>query len=104
MIEYVKNSSECRSVMIGNYFSDQEIKSCNNCDNCINSISHKTTDKEFETIALQIMKDLKVQSMDSKKIETIYKDYNATSLWKVIHFLQAEEKVACDKNGFLYLT
>ncbi len=104
MIEYVKNSSECRSVMIGNYFSDQEIKSCNNCDNCINSISHKTSDKEFETIALQIMKDLKVQSMDSKKIETIYKDYNATSLWKVIHFLQAEEKVGCDKNGFLYLT
>ncbi len=102
MIDYVKNSSKCRSVMIGNYFNDKEIKACNFCDNCINSKQHTISEKEFDSIAQKIMSDVKVQSIDSKKVEIIYKDFNPSSLWKVIHFLQAEEKIKCDNNGFFY--
>ncbi len=103
MIGYIKNSNNCRSVIIGNYFNDNEIEVCKFCDNCINSNQHETTEKEFSSIAQKILNDLKVQALNSKKVETIYKDYHPASIWKVIHFLQAEEKILCDNDGFFYL-
>jgi ATP-dependent DNA helicase RecQ len=34
MIGFVNNSNECRSMMIGRYFNDMEIKACGICDVC----------------------------------------------------------------------
>jgi ATP-dependent DNA helicase RecQ len=36
MKRYVHASNQCRSVIIGNYFGDQQIQPCGICDNCLN--------------------------------------------------------------------
>jgi ATP-dependent DNA helicase RecQ len=35
MINYTLDGQQCRSVMIGRYFNDLEIKPCGICDHCI---------------------------------------------------------------------
>jgi ATP-dependent DNA helicase RecQ len=105
MIQYVKNSKDCRSVVIGNYFNDKDIKPCNFCDNCINAKQQNLTEKEFKLIAQKILADIQqLHSIDSKKIDLLYNDYNPSSVWKVIHFLQSEGKIECDNNGFFFST
>jgi ATP-dependent DNA helicase RecQ len=50
MIGFVNNHDECRSVMIGKYFNDLEIKSCGICDVCEKNRSESKID-------LQVLKE-----------------------------------------------
>lgn len=100
MLNFVK-THECRSKKIGNYFNDLTIKPCGICDNCINEKNIVVTNTEFENIAFTIKrlteKEAQLPDFIFKNLPAIKKE----KVWKVLNYLQAENKVSITEAGFI---
>jgi ATP-dependent DNA helicase RecQ len=99
IITYVKRALICRSKMIGNYFNDMSIKSCGICDNCINEKNLAVSKEEFENISNEIYKLLKTQSITAKELLPKLQMFKKNKVWKVLNYLQLENKIRIDKTG-----
>lgn len=103
MVVYVKELTECRSRIIGTYFGDDNIKACGVCDNCLRQKASTLSKEEFEAIHLRIISLLKDNPLHTKdmllRLDTIKKE----KAWKVIEFLQAENKIEMDADGWVKL-
>lgn len=103
MVVYVKELTECRSRIIGTYFGDDNIKACGVCDNCLRQKASTLSKEEFEAIHLRIISLLKDNPLHTKdmllRLDTIKKE----KAWKVIEFLQAENKIEMDAGGWVKL-
>lgn len=103
MVVYVKELTECRSRIIGIYFGDDKIKTCGVCDNCLRQKASTISKEEFEAIHLRIISLLKDNPLHTKdlllRLDTIKKE----KAWKVIEFLQAENKIEMDAGGWVKL-
>lgn len=101
MLEYIHNPADCRSKQVGTYFNDSKIKDCGICDNCINRKTTELSIQEFEEISAYIMEAAK------QKATTIWQILNGSSrikkekLWKVLDYLQSEEKISVDRQGII---
>jgi len=100
MIRYVKTKA-CRSKTIANYFNDISAKPCGICDNCINEKEIVITKTEFENIVEEIKKLTKEVPVSSivllKKLNTFKKE----KVWKVLNYLQAENKISISLDGLV---
>lgn len=103
IVNYVKNDTECRSRIIGIYFGDNNIKPCGICDNCLKQKATTLTKEEFETIRLKIISLLKIESIHTKDLLQTLTGIKKEKAWKVIEFLQAENKIEMDGNGWVKL-
>jgi ATP-dependent DNA helicase RecQ len=103
MIEYVKEKVDCRSRFIASYFGDQNIKDCGVCDNCLNQKSIHLSKEEFEMINHKIIDSVKTVSMHTKDLLHQLNGIKKEKAWKVINFLQAENKIELDKAGRIHL-
>jgi len=103
MVVYVKELTECRSRIIGIYFGDDNINACGVCDNCLRQKASTLSKEEFEAIHLRIISLLKDNHLHTKdmllRLDTIKKE----KAWKVIEFLQAENKIEMDAGGWVKL-
>jgi ATP-dependent DNA helicase RecQ len=99
MIYYVKETTECRSRMIGIYFGDAEIKPCGICDNCLNQKASVLSKDEFDAIHHRIINLVKYESLAAKELLAKLSGVKKEKAWKVIEFLQAENKIEMDKTG-----
>jgi len=99
MIYYVKETAECRSRMIGIYFGDAEIKPCGICDNCLNQKASVLSKDEFDAIHHRIINLVKYESLAAKELLAKLSGVKKEKAWKVIEFLQAENKIEMDKTG-----
>jgi len=99
MASYVKEDSQCRSRITGSYFGDSMIKPCGICDNCLKQKTVNLTKEEFETLHHRIINMVKYEPLHTKdllqKLNTVKKE----KAWKVIEFLQAENKIEMDAGG-----
>jgi len=103
MIGYVKKSTGCRSQHIAAYFTDAKINACGICDNCINEkVIYISTD-EFNSISNQVINLVKEAYISVEEILQSLKPLKKEKIWKVIEYLQAEEKIKTDKDGRLGL-
>ena len=75
MINFSQNTETCRSVMIGNYFNDHEIKDCGICDNCINNNNSKLEEKTVKLISEVILNELKNNPIPLNAIENKFNEY-----------------------------
>lgn len=98
MVTYVKKSFECRSKIIGNYFNDKSIKVCNICDNCLNQKNLVLSKQEFENISDAIYKVIREESLTAKKL-LYHLNFKKNKIWKVLSYLQSENKIFMQKNG-----
>lgn len=102
MINYTKELN-CRSHFISIYFGDKEAKDCGICDNCL---QRKVTDlsaEEFEKISLIISNQLSQKQLTASELINEIKNIKKEKAWKVIQFLQSENKIQADDKGVLTL-
>jgi ATP-dependent DNA helicase RecQ len=99
MLAYVKETTDCRSWVIGVYFGDAEIKRCGICDNCLKQKETALTKKEFDTIHQRIVAALTNSPMDIKELLNKLTGTKKEKVWKVLDFLQSENKVVADAVG-----
>lgn len=99
IIRFVNEESECRSRMIGNYFGDANMKACGICDNCLRKKSVEITKEEFDTLHHRILNLVKYESMGGRDLLLKLGNVRKEKAWKVIEFLQAENKIEMDQSG-----
>lgn len=99
MIHYVNEEVECRSRMIGSYFGDTAIKACCVCDNCLRKKAITISKEEFDLLHHRILNLVKYESLQGRDLLSKLGDVKKEKAWKVIEFLQAENKIEMDQQG-----
>lgn len=99
IVQYITNTTLCRSKIIAKYFNDLNLKACGICDNCIHQKSVAVSREEFEVIANYIYGFIDKKSGDIKALMSDSKHLKKEKLWKVLEYLQAEKKLMLDKDG-----
>ena len=103
IIKYVTEQSQCRSHIIGAYFGDSTIPPCNICDNCLRQKRILMTKEEFDNIHHRILNTVKYEPLHSKELLLKLGGFKKEKTWKVLEFLQAENKIELDKGGWVRL-
>ncbi|MBK8951299.1 MAG: RecQ family ATP-dependent DNA helicase [Chitinophagaceae bacterium] len=103
MIDYVKETSQCRSRVIGTYFGDELIKQCGVCDNCLKQKSAKMSSEEFEKIHRRIVDLLISTPLHTKELFHVLSGIKKEKIWKVLEFLHSENKVEMTNTGVVQL-
>jgi ATP-dependent DNA helicase RecQ len=101
MIRYMRDEKTCRSKFIGKYLGDDHVKSCGICDNCFREKAVHLTKEEFESINHRILNTIKYESLHAKELLVKLTGIQKEKAWKVIEFLQAENKIHLDEKGWL---
>jgi len=101
--QYVQELVTCRSKMIGTYFGDNKLHNCKVCDNCLRQKKVHIDEKEFEKISSRIQTVLAPQPLPSKELLDQLGTIKKEKAWKVIEFLQAENKLEVDNAGWVRL-
>lgn len=99
MLNYVKEENQCRSKMISEYFNAGIIKNCNCCDNCLRKKNIEMSAKEFEMIFNKINLFLSNNNIQLKELLTHLKEIKKDKIWKVLSFMQDEQKISIDISG-----
>jgi ATP-dependent DNA helicase RecQ len=103
IIQYVQELVACRSKMIGTYFGDNKLRDCKVCDNCLRQKKIHIDQKEFDNISDRIKTVLAPQPLPSKELLDQLGAIKKEKAWKVIEFLQAENKLEVDNAGWVRL-
>jgi ATP-dependent DNA helicase RecQ len=94
---YVTGKS-CRSVYIGNYFGDNNIKDCGICDNCLQRKKQPFTIDSINSSVLQLLKKR------SMRLDAIRKELPTSideeQLWRSLNHLIAEQRIIMDTAGY----
>jgi ATP-dependent DNA helicase RecQ len=103
MVNYTKTSANCRSKIISGYFNASHGNTCGICDNCINQKATIISKEEFEEISKAIIMLAKDIAIPLKDIQQKLQNVKKEKIWKVINFLQAENKITINKEGDVFL-
>lgn len=103
MIGYIKEEAGCRSKKIAAYFGGEEIQKCNICDNCINQKAVLFSAGEFEEVVNFIMEKIFAKPVTINELLNLLSKTKKEKVWKVLDYLQAEEKIVLNKEGTLFI-
>jgi ATP-dependent DNA helicase RecQ len=103
IVNYIHSTIDCRSKIIAAYFNAPSANVCGICDNCINQKAIDVSKEEFEKIAAAIIMLVKDTAMPLKDVQQKLQNVKKEKIWKVINFLQAENKIAVTKEGNLFI-
>jgi ATP-dependent DNA helicase RecQ len=103
IINYIHNAIDCRSKIIAAYFNAPSANVCGICDNCINQKAIDISKEEFEEISSAIIMLVKDIEMPLKDIQQKLQSIKKEKIWKVINFLQAENKINVNKDGNIFV-
>lgn len=103
MVTFVNDDSQCRSRIIGSYFGDEKIKACGICDNCLRQKATVLSKEEFESLHHRIINIVKYEPLHTKDLMLKLNSIKKEKAWKVIEFLQTENKISVDKSGMVSL-
>ncbi|MES2430584.1 MAG: ATP-dependent DNA helicase RecQ [Bacteroidota bacterium] len=103
MISYINNTVNCRSSEIAHYFNDPTVKKCGICDNCINQKELVITKDEFEAISIKIISTIKNNKISVKELLSNLRSIRKEKIWKVLDFLQGENKIGISKDEHLVI-
>jgi ATP-dependent DNA helicase RecQ len=102
MKSYAHAQTQCRSVIIGNYFGDQQIKACGICDNCLNQKKKEVNGKEFNEIHHSILEMVRVKPLTVPEIIDRLDKLPKEKTNEVIRFLQAEDRIGVSEDGKIF--
>ena len=94
---------ECRSRFIGSYFGEEDAGTCGICDSCLLKKDAPLSQDEFRQIAGRITSELAQQAWNMNDLLEKIRPVRKEKAWKVIEFLQSEQKIICDDKGMLRL-
>ncbi len=101
MIQFCITEKECRSTMIGYYFSGQHLLPCGICDNCVRNKQLKISSEEFNLISGEIKRMAQEMGVTSKIIAEQLPTVKENKIREVLKFLQEENLVSVDENGWI---
>ena len=102
MIAYVQDTG-CRSRFINTYFGDHSAKDCGICDNCLNRKSGEVSPEEFKKFSAIIEAQLSHKPLQAEELLKALAGLKKEKAWKILEFLQAENKIEVKPNGFVAL-
>jgi ATP-dependent DNA helicase RecQ len=103
IIKYIKEDKECRSRILASYFGDHTVKPCGICDNCLRQKGSVLNKEEFEAIHHRIMNIVKYESLPVKELLVKLSGVKEEKAWKVIRFLESEQKITMNNEGWVVL-
>lgn len=101
MIKYIHSGKTCRSQYIAAYFGKEQTNPCGICDVCLQQKSHGLSDTEFESISQSIFTIINRQPVASEVLPQQLPGIKKEKLYKVLDFLQTENKILVDKEGLV---
>ncbi|OQY96375.1 MAG: recombinase RecQ [Sphingobacteriales bacterium UTBCD1] len=101
LIYFTREKTECRSRMIASYFGDASLSRCGICDNCLRQKALVLSKEEFENINHRIINSVKDGPLSAHELLLKLTGIKKEKAWKVIEFLQAENKIKMDKDGLV---
>ena len=101
IIRFVKEEVQCRSRIIGSYFGDDEVRVCGICDNCLRQKAITLSKDEFDSINHRILNTIKYEPLHTRDLLVKLNGVKKEKAWKVIEFLQAENKIEMDTAGWV---
>jgi ATP-dependent DNA helicase RecQ len=103
MQEYVESATDCRSVMIGKYFGDEELQPCGICDNCVNNKKKELNNVEFSQLGQMIIDEIRSKPISFAALNEKLKNIPTHKIKEVVKFLQSEEEITVNDTGELCL-
>jgi len=99
MISYIREEAACRSRIIASYFGDSSVRPCGICDNCLRQKATHLTKEEFDALHHRIINMVKYESLHTKDLLQKLTGVKKEKAWKMLEFLQAENKIEMDAGG-----
>ncbi len=97
-------TSGCRSVAIAEYFGETGSATCGICDHCVKKEKGKLSSAEFENIYLKLREEVRTRSLTAPDFMSRFSEIHSDHLKKVIDFMQAENKLTVDAEGFVRIS
>ena len=101
IINYIRDSTNCRSKLIAGYFDDKNVKRCGVCDNCLREKDLVITKEEFKNISAAIGHLLSDKEIDSTQLVKELGGFNHNKIKKVLNYLLEENLVSVSNTGRL---
>ena len=101
MLGYIHEKKQCRSQYIAVYFGDEKTNPCGICDNCLQQKNHGLTADEFNTITQSVFTVIRKQPVLSEVLPQQLPGIKKDKLYKVLDFLQSENRIYIDKDGYV---
>jgi ATP-dependent DNA helicase RecQ len=101
MVDFVQNTTDCRSILIGNYFNDFLIQACGVCDNCINKKQAIKRKKDFEKISTLIIQILQENNQPIQQLIQLLHPHPENTCIDIIQYLQQEGKIRINRDGMV---
>ncbi|MFL5747092.1 MAG: ATP-dependent DNA helicase RecQ [Niastella sp.] len=101
MLEYIHAGKQCRSQYIAAYFGDDKTKPCGICDNCLKLKDHGLSADEFNIITQSVFTIIRQRPVLSEVLPQQLPGIKKDKLYKVLDFLQSENKIYVDKEGYV---
>jgi ATP-dependent DNA helicase RecQ len=103
IVQYIKETTQCRSSVIASYFGDPDVKACGICDNCLRQKGTTLNKEEFESIHHRIINIVKYESLPVNELLVKLSGVKKEKAWKVLEFLQSEQKIEMNNEGWVVL-
>jgi ATP-dependent DNA helicase RecQ len=100
MLDYIRLSG-CRSSFIARYFGESSPADCGICDQCLRNQQPALDADRFALIYKTVMERTHDQSIRAEFLFDHFTDIHTDQLRKVIDYLQAENKLVVDAEGFV---
>lgn len=91
MQEYVLNNEQCRSIMLLQYFGEENLTACGQCDVCLSETDSKLTDKDFNDIRQSIINQLKGGAIEASKLNLSTAKPQQAEM--VLDYMRAREEI-----------
>lgn len=103
MLAYARRQDRCRSLLIQEYFGEQDAKPCGVCDVCIGRYKATVNDDEFSQIQKNVLDMLRKAPMGYRDIVRYGKVGSPAQREKVIRFLLDRQLIQLNEDGKLCL-
>lgn len=98
---YINDSKSCRSNMLADYFGAPHGPKCKICDNCINHSQQDLSAEEFQHLYERIISLTGKETIEINQLVKLLKPNIDTHVWQAIQYLQAEDLIIQDPEGFI---
>jgi ATP-dependent DNA helicase RecQ len=98
--DFILSTEKCRSLMLLNYFGDEETINCEKCDYCIKKKRKEIKEKEFRSISNSLQKLLTENEHSLEEICSLLPTLNEAVIINVLQFLFDNDKVGKFGNKY----
>ncbi|MGC8749767.1 RecQ family ATP-dependent DNA helicase [Hydrotalea sp.] len=102
MLDYTTNTTECRSRLIGSYFSDKQTQHCGICDNCLKNKKKIFTANEYKKIQTVILNSIPANGIELSNIIQLFTSEEQTAVHEVIQQLIEAKKIHMNNHQQIY--